>query len=322
MTARGVTAQRRISALEPPQWVFDLVPGPLGPWEESSPGLQVRVAEGSGFAVVEVRVPGALALGAGAFESACAAAYGQVFRRLAGFEARHPVRMWNFVPRILDPLGEQPHRYMHFNFGRYAAFSDAFGSGDAFRRAIPTASGVGHDSPDLKIVSLSATSPGCAIENPRQIASYCYSHRWGLLPPCFARATRIAGVDDEPLLLVGGTASVCGEDSVHLEDLEAQAQETFLNLAVLVQAAEERPPGPQPTREAVDALLRRYHRLRVYYVHAHHRDAVHDLVRQRFPAETEAELLRADLCRPELLIEIEGLARLQPAEAPAGADTQ
>ena len=274
----------------------------------------MRAAETGGFKVVEVRVPGALELEAARFEAACAAAYGEIFRRLQETPACHPVRMWNFIPRILDPLGEERHRYMHFNFGRYAAFSDAFGTGDAFQRAIPTASGVGHDASELKIVSLSATAPGVAVENPRQIASYCYSERWGMLPPCFARATRIAGPEGEPLLLVGGTASVCGEESVHQGDLDLQARETFLNLAVLIHAAEGRPAGPQPTQQAAADLLRRYRRLRVYYVHGHHRAAVQELVRRHFPADTEAELLQAELCRPELLIEIEGFARLEPLE--------
>src|SRR5439155_23835599 len=101
--------------------------------------------------------------------------------------------------------------------------------------------------------------PGVAVNNPRQVAPYHYSQRFGPLPPCFARATRLA--HPPGLLLVGGTASVRGEDSVHADDLGNQMGESLLNLAALIGAATgQRKLAPQhlgPLRE-----------LRVYYPNA------------------------------------------------------
>ncbi|MDY7093725.1 MAG: hypothetical protein SX243_12205 [Acidobacteriota bacterium] len=288
--------------------------------------MLLRSAQGERFAMLEVRVPEALGLEPQAFEDACKAGYLAIFHQLQQMRHRHPVRLWNFIPRILAPLGDQPHRYMHFNFGRYHAYLEHFGH-ERFIQAIATASGVGHDQEDLSLVCLSTDHPGTPVENPRQVASYRYSERWGTLPPCFARATRLPHIEgSEPLLLVGGTASVRGEDSVHLQDLVAQVQETLTNLAAVVQAGEDpdrRPiegPADGPAEETadhrVDELLARYRHLRVYYVEGRHLETLQELLGQRLSPDTEVEYLPADLCRPELLVEIEGLAELQrsPAE--------
>ena len=85
---------------------------------------------------------------------------------------------------------------------------------------------------------MAAGLPGKPVENPRQRAAYRYSGKYGPLPPCFARATLVPGTRAaERTLLIGGTASVCGEASVHAGDLVAQTAETFRNLDALIRAA-------------------------------------------------------------------------------------
>src|SRR5205814_10312109 len=112
-----------------------------------------------------------------------------------------------------------------------------FGGADAFARLVTAASGVGHDRQDLVIHALGACAPAAPISNPRQIAPYRYSRRFGPLPPCFARATLLRDQHSATLLLVGGTASIRGEDSVHAENLKQQTRETLENLACLVASA-------------------------------------------------------------------------------------
>jgi hypothetical protein len=327
LTARGAAQSRGISTLAPPTWVYELADLKAEDWRpndwqprarsESDLEILLRSAQGERFAVVEVRVPGALGLEPQAFEDACKEGYLAIFDQLLQLRHRHPVRMWNFIPRILAPLGNQLHRYMHFNFGRYHAYLEHFGH-ERFIQAIATASGVGHDQEDLTLVCLSTTDPGTPVENPRQVASYRYSERWGSLPPCFARATRLPPIEDlAQLLLVGGTASVRGEDSVHLQDLVAQVQETLTNLAAVVQAGEDPQQAVDETDDhGIDELLARYRHLRVYYVESRHLETLRELLGHRLSPSTELEFLQADLCRPELLVEIEGLAELHrtPAE--------
>ncbi len=115
-----------------------------------------------------------------------------------------------------------------------------------------------------------------------------------------------------PWLLVGGTASVRGEDTMHAGDLDAQCRETTKNLASVASAA--------LTREGVDdaatwesrELMERYRHLRIYYVLEQHEQRLVSWAKEHF-AHADVELVRADLCRDGLLIEIEGVAELGPA---------
>ena len=106
-----------------------------------------------------------------------------------------------------------------------------------------------------------------------------------------------------------GTAAVRGEDTVHAGDLDAQAEETFANLAALVRTALEGrgiAVGDAPR----ERLLARYRAVRVYFRRRSDRSVVERLVSGAFTGADDVELRRADLCRDPLLIEIEGVADL------------
>jgi chorismate lyase/3-hydroxybenzoate synthase len=216
-------------------------------------------------------------------------------------DGRHPVRFWNHIPRINAPADNGRDRYMVFNAGRFDAFSTWFDGIHSLPQRVPTASGVGHAGNDLVIHCLACDELGIPVDNPRQVPPCHYSPRYGPLPPCFTRATKIAN-----LLLVGGTASVRGEDSIHLGNLAKQTHETFLNLATLVAAAQ----GKKTDKNWQEYLLP-YRDLRVYLPRLEHADFVTDRIRRAFPRLRRLETLHADLCRPELLVEIEGLAELK-----------
>ncbi len=253
---------RPVPSLAPPD-VFRLPTLAVPAWASHLPGTRLAT----------VRVPAAADLSAAALAAAVAAA----FAELLSAGRRHPVRFWNFLPGINDPLGDAGQtRYMAFNAGRLAAFDRC----PAARAA--TASAVGHAGPDLHLHCLSADRPGAPVDNPRQVQPHRYSARYGRRPPCFARASRIV-IGGRRLLLVGGTASVVGEDSVHA-DLPGQIRETLANLAAVA--------GPTPL-----TAVRAYH---VPYVDP-------TQLRDMLPPTWAAELVPADVCRPELLVEIEAL---------------
>jgi chorismate lyase/3-hydroxybenzoate synthase len=290
---------------EVPRWVRALVAGGDAAYREEAAGLATRLLTGVGFALSSARVRGAFDLGEGAFRERAAAAYEGIRHRLSPLAARQVVRMWNFIPRILSPLGELPHRYMAFNAARHDALAQWSGASPPGPGALIAASGVGHGGADLVIHALAAIEPGHPVENPRQIPAYRYSRRWGPAPPCFARATLVAAAPGRPWLLVSGTASVRGEDSVHAGDFTAQAAETLANLRSLLAAA-GRAAG-RPVGGGTGCLCRFRH-LRAYYVEAARREQVAALLRRAFRGTLSVELVRAELCRPELLLEIEGMA--------------
>ena len=227
-----------------------------------------------GTRLASARVADAARLASAELSAAVAVAYADVLSR-----SDHPVRFWNLIPGINGAVDGGQSRYMAFNAGRLAAFDRQ----PAARAA--TASGVGHAGRDLWVHCLSSPTPGTPIDNPRQVQPHRYSARYGHRPPCFARATRLS----TDVLLIGGTASIRGEDTVHA-DLANQTAETLTNLSAVLAAA-----GNNFELAAV----------RVYHLPS---VAAADL-RPLLPPLWRVELVTADLCRPELLVEIEALAR-------------
>lgn len=295
--------------LPPPAWVADLLdrsarwsmhPIPAGA------GFSIEITPGDHFCLASLRIREARRLGRVALHEATARAYRCLEAELRLRGARHPVRLWNHIPGIHDPMGDGQDRYMAFNAGRYEALSEWFGGQESFDTRVASASGIGHDGQDLVIHCLASDHSGQAVDNPRQVAPWRYSRKYGPLPPCFARATVIHPPGGSPLVLVGGTASIVGEESVHLGDLERQTEETLTNLAVLVRAA----AGDSAARDLDRATaLARYRELRVYYPDPERLEELQDLLAEAFPDGT-IEWVRADLCRAELLVEIEGVAEL------------
>jgi chorismate lyase/3-hydroxybenzoate synthase len=301
--AAPATANSLRSDLGVPPWVSELLARSGARLVETgSPALFVR--ESSHFTLVTVRKTAAASLDPAEFEAATRDAYTSIAKQLAGRAAKNPVRFWNYIPEIHKPCGDGLDRYMCFNAGRFSACSEWLGGPDAFDRLLATGSGVGHGGPDLVIHALATAQPGVAVENPRQIPAYKYSRRFGPRPPCFARATILREPGHPDRVLVGGTASIRGEESVHVGDLRAQTLETFENLASLIRSA-----------SGSDAAgLEAFRELRVYHFRDADRDAVARLVETAFPSLGRAEYHRADLCRPELSVEIEGVAELESSQ--------
>jgi chorismate lyase/3-hydroxybenzoate synthase len=295
LTAPDVDAQ-------PGAWLAPLAPEPPA-WVQSLTDWSGDASHRD-FRRVAAEIPNATALPDAQLESAVAEAYASLRRDLRD-TGHHPVRFWNYVPAIHADLGGGRDRYMVFNAGRFAAFREWFGSSAVFSRTLPTASAVGVGGCALVVHGLATRQPGAPVENPRQIPAYSYSKRFGPLPPCFARGTIVAGPGGERRLLIGGTASIVGELSQHERHVRDQVSETFQNLAHLIATARG-DAQHEPASRALDA----FEHVRVYVVRSEDADLIRDLVRDAMPARPNLEFAQADLCRRELLVEIEGYARL------------
>jgi chorismate lyase/3-hydroxybenzoate synthase len=105
------------------------------------------------------------------------------------------------------------------------------------------------------------------------------------------------------LLLIGGTASIVGEDSIHPRDASAQLNETLTNLTTLISAAQNGTESPHGS-------LGRICDLRIHITRSQDAAAVHATIRARCPGVARTEFVLARLCRPELLVEIEGVAEI------------
>ena len=322
---------RRLEAVAP----WDAPPAPP-PWVERFMGSQVttetippragqtlEIREGLYGTFCELRLAAVAELPGEDFEEAVGAAYDRLLEELRRRQLS-PLRFWNFVPGILRPCGDGLYRYERFNLGRFGAFRRWYG-GDDFGPRLAAASAVDCHYPGLTLQVLAAPRAGTPVENPRQIPAYRYSERFGPLPPCFARASVVEAPSPPdgaaaPWVVVSGTASVLGEDSRHPDDLRLQTAETLRNLATIVAAStgeadqmQGRPLPLTPPRSPCP-FLSRLTELRAYVVRPQDQEPVAEALATACPEALELEVLSADLCRPDLLVEVEGLA-VPPPEA-------
>ena len=104
-------------------------------------------------------------------------------------------------------------------------------------------------------------------------------------------------------LFISGTASIVGHESQHL-GIEPQLQETLTNLEQLLESATARMPG---------CTAGPHRSWRVYLRNPTDLALVQDEVQRRLGGRESVLFLQADLCRHELLVEIEGLCELTSA---------
>jgi chorismate lyase/3-hydroxybenzoate synthase len=227
-------------------------------------------------------------------ESLARTAYREIFAASDTAGYPHVLRVYNYLARITE-TEHGLERYRHFNLGRHEIFQ---ARGHAMQAA-PAASGLGLRHGNSTIYFLASSAPGITVENPRQVSAYHYPPLYGPRSPSFSRAM-IAHRPHGAALFISGTASIVGHESVHHGDVGAQTDEIRRNFAALY--AQCRDKG---LVEVEGSLA-----LKLYLRHAE------DLpvVRQRLsdlPAATRIIALEADICRPELLVEIEGFAELR-----------
>jgi chorismate lyase / 3-hydroxybenzoate synthase len=225
----------------------------------------------------------------GGIESAAAHAYEVICGFVASSGTPHFLRLWNYLDAINAGNGDD-ERYRRFCAGR------ARGMDARMHASYPAATAIGRRDGRrvLQVYGLAARASGRAIENPRQVSAWRYPRRYGPTAPTFARGMR--SVDAQ--LLISGTAAVVGHASRHDDDLAAQIDETLENLRSLLGEAGDR------NGLGLRSLLKAYVR--------HPADAavVAAALHARVPALGGLLLLGGDICRSELLVEVDGVHAL------------
>jgi chorismate lyase/3-hydroxybenzoate synthase len=210
-----------------------------------------------------------------------------------------PVRAWNYIPLINAGSGDA-ERYRKFCIGRAKALVSA-GISDSLLCA---GTAIGGDDNILRIFMLCSDTAAVNIENPRQISAYHYPRAYGPRGPSFARATAVHSDGDRPLLMISGTSSVVGHASRHAGDVAAQLEETIFNLNTLLAASADQ-LGVAETSHDFD----QHSLLRVYVRHARDWPLIQARLLQQWP-QVRLAGLRGDICRADLLVEVEAVTQM------------
>lgn len=235
------------------------------------------------------------------------AAYAQIFATLGATGYRQLVRVWNYVSDITQPA-DAGERYWLFNNARYDSF---VASDRPAIQAVPAASALGtpRGSP-LVIYFLANRTAAQMLENPRQVSAYRYPAQYGPRSPTFSRAALL--VEDGGTLMISGTASIVGHETVHSGDAAAQTRESLANIGALTDDANRR---LLPQRFTLETLS-----YKVYVRNAVDLPAVIGVMRGAIGRKAPVAYIRADICRRDLLVEIEavGSGQSPTGESPRG----
>jgi enamine deaminase RidA (YjgF/YER057c/UK114 family) len=222
-------------------------------------------------------------------------AYRRIFRLLEAQHLPHLWRVWNY---LADITGESHglERYRQFNIGRQDAFLE-FCRGATGN--VPAACAIGLAEGPLSIAFMAGGQPAVPVENPRQVSAYHYPAAYGPRSPTFSRAALVYPPGQE-ILFISGTASIVGHQTVHPGDVVSQCRETLANVTAVV--AEANRLG-RSLPYALNELS-----YRVYVRHAADFPAVRETLSPLIGATAEVVYLQADICRADLLLEVEAMA--------------
>ena len=227
-------------------------------------------------------------------------AYERIDLLLRRMDYPYRLRMWNFVSRINDGEGDA-ERYRQFSQGRH----DALALQPGFEPGLPAATAIGTQDSGLTVYFLAAREPGEQVENPRQLSAFHYPAVYGPGSPSFSRAT-LKHWTDSIHLFVSGTASVVGHASQHPNNALAQLEETYRNFEALLRQAASRKPLAGPFRAAA---------LKIFIRDSESAPRLLPRAQQLFGVNVPLLCLSGDICRADLLIEIEGLFIAAPLPA-------
>jgi chorismate lyase / 3-hydroxybenzoate synthase len=256
--------------------------------------IAVAESEGSEPATEDARASGR---GAGSpLHQATAQVYRHICATLDTEGYPHLLRVWNYVPDInRDSHGTE--RYRQFNRARQHAL---LANGRPLSGRVPAASALGGaaGSPLVAYFLAGRTAP-TFVENPRQVSAYHYPRRYGTHSPVFSRAA-LLHQGGSLALFISGTASIVGHRSLHVGDAAAQTRETLANIEALLGEANRLARGAY---FSLDNLA-----CKVYVRRPEDLPTIRSQVATALGNRATPIYLQADICRQDLLVEIEAAA--------------
>jgi enamine deaminase RidA (YjgF/YER057c/UK114 family) len=229
----------------------------------------------------------------------------------AGFRFEEVVRTWLYLGDITGMEG-QAQRYRELNraradFYRDLKFAAGLARSGGDKPVFPASTGIGAGGKDVTIscIAMRADRPGVMLvplENPRQTSAFDYAHQYGSESPKFCRAMAVA-VGDYATTFVSGTASITASETRHLDDVRRQTLETLDNIEALIAAENFSGHGLAGFGATLGDLA-----LARVYLKRHEDYAQARAICESRLGELPTIYAVGDICRSELLVEIEGIA--------------
>jgi len=228
----------------------------------------------------------------------------------AGSSFDRVVRTWFYLGGITE-LEAAGQRYQELNrartdFYREIDFHCSSMHPDG-RGVYPASTGIGMTGRSLVLSCLALETARkdlflLPLENPLQTPAYSYDARYSAESPKFSRAVAL-GLGDYVTTWVSGTASIVESETHHPGDPVKQTEQTIDNIERLIAAENFRLHGVK----GAGARLHDLAKVRVYLKRPEDLAQCRAVCERRL-GSVPAIYAVADICRPDLLVEIEGVA--------------
>ena len=223
-----------------------------------------------------------------------------------GFPVNSIIRQWNYIENILGFDGQE-QRYQAFNNARTGVYRDFFEG-----KGYPAATGIGMNQGGIIIEFIAIQSEKLTtipINNPVQIDAHTYSDRVLAGEECALKTTpkferaRYLELFGKKLIFISGTASIIGEKTVGIGNPAEQTEITINNIKQLYSKE-------ILNRISGESLNPKYGHARVYIKNRKDFPDIKKTFKSQF-GNLPVVYIIADICRKDLLVEIEGKVILE-----------
>lgn len=230
---------------------------------------------------------------------------------VAGVSFDDVVRTWIYVNQITTGP-ENRQRYQELNRARTDFFSRhhlCLNNRAPWAPAMiyPASTGIGTSGREIIMSCLALESNRhdvfvTPMENPQQTSAYDYRAHYSPESPKFSRAMAVVQ-GSFVTTLVSGTASIVNSRTCHVGDIVRQTEQTIKNIERLI----DRENFARHGMPGTGATLRDIAKLRVWVKRPQDYELCREVCERLLP-RVPALYLQADVCRPDLLVEIEAVA--------------
>jgi hypothetical protein len=220
------------------------------------------------------------------------------------FEINEIIRQWNYIEDILE-FREGEQNYQRFNNARSRFYAKT-----QWNKGYPAATGIGANAGGVAVcvhaVKLFNNTAIFPLKNPNQKDAHSYSEdvlvggKNQKTTPKFERG-KVLLYDDGFEIFISGTAAIVGENALKDSNAGEQTLATIRNIEKLSEIENINKNIP----EVLNFRNVEFSNIRVYMKNQSDFMIIKQICDARFPA-IPVIYLQADICRDELLVEIEG----------------
>lgn len=229
-----------------------------------------------------------------------------------GFLFPQVFRTWLYQGHIVLEEGDT-QRYKELNRARSDFFYGTRFMGELLPKNVqlgaiyPASTGIGADDVDIAMSCQALQTERddvivVPIENPNQTSAFDYAEFYSPKSPKFSRACAVS-FDERCHVYVSGTASIIDQKTIFIGDPIGQTNQTLDNIAALISGDNLSKHGlPSFNANLSDLAI-----ARVYVKKPEHLEAIQKVCKERL-GDVPVLFTYADVCRDDLLVEIEGIA--------------